>query len=93
MVYFREVEVEWKNIQDVNAMAMLIFKKFSGQQVSMDEIEWYIWMGTPFVFRKKPLNILEKKGRILKVYPENIERQNGTFPDDRIEAIEFDVFR
>ena len=91
LVFFRGVEVEYKNIQDVNAMAMLIFKTFSGAKVSMDKIEWYIWMKTPFVFRKKPLNILQKTGRILKVYPENTERRNGTFPD--VEAIEFDMFR
>ena len=90
-LYFRDINVEWKNIQDEKAMTRVIFKKFYGQRVTMDRIESFIWMETPFVYRKTPLSVLDKTGRITHVYPEDPKRRKGTFAN--VKEIKFDKFR
>ena len=89
----RNKDIEWKNIQDETAMAKTIFYCFSSKKcVSLQAIDSFIWLETPFVFRTKPLKYLEQTGRIERVHAA-AGRKSGTFPSEKIDGIDFDEFR
>ena len=68
------------NDQDSNDVASEIYKHFKGRTAVVSEVADYVWLKTPYVFRKKPLEILERNG-YLSVKDSGIARRRGTFPD------------
>ncbi|KAL3860136.1 hypothetical protein ACJMK2_010301 [Sinanodonta woodiana] len=50
------------NKQDIRVVAAKIYERFQGQNnVNIKVIENFIWFKTPYVWRKKPLKILQKE--------------------------------
>ena len=64
------------------ATANAIYDRFRGTQTVMSEVEKYIWLETPYVFRKTPLKILEDNGKLI-VKTDYSKRRKGTYPDFR----------
>ena len=60
--------------------ANAIFQRFRGKESVLSEVERYVWTETPYVFRKKPLKILEVAGKLF-VKTDDQTRKKGTFPD------------
>ena len=68
--------------QDNDDIARTIHKHFSGKEVLLSEVKNYVWLKTPFLFRKTPLKLLEMQGQ-LTVKTRDVTRKRGTFPDRR----------
>ncbi len=77
-------ELEWKNEQDPNDEAAVIWKDFEGEDfVSVEDIECYVYKSdTPYVHRKKSLKLLYKEGKLS--YVEGCQPpRKGTFPHNQ----------
>ena len=61
--------------------ANAIFKEFAGKTSSVEKIEEFVLVDTPFVFRKSALKNLEKSNKIIAVKG---RKQNRGFPPDCI---------
>ena len=94
---FRGRDITWDNIQDDSLLATVIFEEFSQKEakerVDMREVENYVWLRTPFVFRKKPLKMLENSARLIVAMCSDPARKYGTFPDGQIFVFTFDHWR
>ena len=64
------------------ATANAIYQRFRRKEVVVSEVRQYVWLETPYVFRKRPLKILEDNGK-LTVKNDDQKRIRGTFPDRR----------
>lgn len=64
------------------ATANAVFARFRGNETVLSEVERYVWLETPYVFRKTPLKILEDVGK-LTVKNDDQKRTKGKFPDRR----------
>ncbi|XP_076083842.1 uncharacterized protein LOC143054710 isoform X1 [Mytilus galloprovincialis] len=77
--------INMQNRQDDKDVACVLFEKFKGKKdISINEIEKFLLYETIFVWRKKPLNILQKDARIVKVNEKtgnSSPAKRGTFPE------------
>ena len=71
-----------KETEGDKATANAIYQRFRGKEVVVSEVRQYVWLETPYVFRKWPLKILEDIGK-LTVKNDDQNRIRGTFPDRR----------
>ena len=72
-----------------------MLEEFSGRTVPHRDVEDFVWLCTPFVFRKTPLKILEEQQRMTVHIPEGEERRQGAFSDHLTNnmLLTFDQFR
>lgn len=73
------------NLDDQFEEAENIYKQFRGKkEVRREDIEYYVLFQTQYIFRKKPLAILQKKGLITEVVDTkgNRQKMKNTFPDE-----------
>jgi three-Cys-motif partner protein len=61
--------------------AELIGLRFQGQTVSVEDVQWYVVLETPYLFRKACLKKLEEEGRIQSVVKGDMtKRKKWTYP-------------
>ncbi|XP_031552933.1 uncharacterized protein LOC116290091 [Actinia tenebrosa] len=79
------LDLDLRNKQKPMQVANVIFDKFWGERyVRIRDIEDFVWLKTPYVYRKKPLAILERGGKIENVVDTSFRsagRRRRTFPD------------
>lgn len=93
-VYRNGSKLNLVNTQDVHVVADAIYAQFQGSKgVSISDVEKYVLLNTPYVFRKKPLAVMMKGDdpRITAVYDVNGRppRRRGTFPDHTFCYLDF----
>lgn len=93
-VYRNGSKLNLANTQDVKAVANAIYAHFRGRsEVLISDVERYVWLNTPYVFRKTPLAVMTKGDdpRITAVYDSNRKppHRKGTFPDHTTWYLEF----
>lgn len=68
--------------------ALLLLEKYKGKEATLTEIEWFIWLDSPFIFRKSILKWLEKN-KMIVVTSTCGDRKEGYFPPEKILTIAF----
>ena len=77
---------------DAEVFAEQMFKKFDGQQISMDDVTTYALNETPFLNPKAMLASLDSTGRIL-IQPRPGEKlRASSYPEEKISSIRFGHF-
>ena len=80
--------VSFSNNQRVEDVAEAIFNKFERKMVLISTVKNFILFDTLYVYRKKPLGYLEKKGK-MKVVNDNERRRRYTFADHTDWVLDF----
>lgn len=68
--------------------ALLLFEKYKGREATLTEIEWSIWLDSPYIFRKSILKWLEKN-KMIDVQATCGDRKVGYYPPEKIRNIVF----
>lgn len=84
---FGDIRRGQKTIYDIDSdfhlrqAANQVYEKFAGKTVPVEEVEEFVLVETPYIFRKKTLVLLEEKGKITNVVRnDGKHRRRGTFP-------------
>ena len=76
--------ISFLNEQKDEDVAEVIHREFSGRTIQISTVERFILFDTLFVFRKKPLAVLEKAEKMEVIGPSDRleKRKKNTYPDD-----------
>lgn len=88
MIVRKGKTLSFTNDQDDAIVADIIFNKFKGKHVSVTTVRGFIFCETLFVYRKKALSILEKRG-LMTVTNEDGNRRRNTYPDRKEWLLQF----
>ncbi|XP_060599626.1 uncharacterized protein LOC132753204 [Ruditapes philippinarum] len=88
-VFCKGQNLNFVNMDDNEKVAEMIYSQFRGKErVPISDINDYVLLDTNYVFRKRPLNILQRSGKITTAV-DNLKRpqkSKGRFPDRDIET-------
>lgn len=73
--------ISFLNDQKDDDVADILHRKFSGRTVNISKVESFILFKTLYVFRKKPLAILENAEEMEVVGPRDTPRRANQYPD------------
>lgn len=88
LIMKRGQRLRFTNDQNNNDVADFIFSKFKGKQISISEVKRFILVETIFVYRKKPLSLLERAGK-MEVTNRGTKDRRLRFPDRREWQLKF----
>jgi hypothetical protein len=78
---------------NVDSYAQALFREYEDKTISWEDARVFALNETPFLNPKSMLAALEKQGRLEVTTYENQPRKAGSFPEKKVRALRFGVFR